>query len=411
MTNPLVTAIPDTGNSPAATLRLNLSLSIALPLENAAAVAAFNTWDLATDNTLYPAVVYAGTVYEYDSGDSTTAHDPAAGCITDASGRRYKRALNLKPDHIVIDKDLTAPPASPIEQSQYYVAAAATGAWAGQDKNIATYGRQGWHFTDVEEGHLLYVSDEAVYYHMAASGSLVKGMGNLALADGSIKPIHLLKNFGTPVEAEQNDPPVSIPGDGVAYIVGDTPTGDWAGQASKIAISNGATWDFFTAYEGAKVHDKTLEYLRRYEAGNWVRDITPPGMINPVIIDIFEEAVVIPISTLTTVHVVTIASNPQSTLIFDLRDFTSDSLAAPATFLHLIKLVRDDEVTSILELQGSDNTTSIDGEFWITPADSEPHDYKFQVYHNRGNLNFQINLKAVVRQMNTAQITALDTGV
>lgn len=45
--------------------------------------------------------------------------------------------------------------------------------------------------------------------------------------------------------ALQNAPP-SAPSNGDVYIVGASPTGDWAGQANKVATYNGATWDFAT---------------------------------------------------------------------------------------------------------------------------------------------------------------------
>lgn len=48
----------------------------------------------------------------------------------------------------VIDMDQTAPPGSPVDGDLHIVAAAATGAWAGQDNNLARYVADGafWQF-------------------------------------------------------------------------------------------------------------------------------------------------------------------------------------------------------------------------------------------------------------------------
>lgn len=45
------------------------------------------------------------------------------------------------------------------------------------------------------------------------------------------------------VDAGVNTPP-AMPAEGDSYIVGDSPTGDWAGQANKIAIYHGGAWRF-----------------------------------------------------------------------------------------------------------------------------------------------------------------------
>lgn len=64
----------------------------------------------------------------------------------------------------VKDKDLTAPPASPSEGDRYIVASVATGAWAGQEKNIADYSGGAWIFITPNEGYTLTVEDESLLY-------------------------------------------------------------------------------------------------------------------------------------------------------------------------------------------------------------------------------------------------------
>ena len=63
----------------------------------------------------------------------------------------------------VIDKDLSAPPASPLEGDMYLVAASPTGAWATQSGKIA-YFNQLWRFITPKAGMSVWVADEACYY-------------------------------------------------------------------------------------------------------------------------------------------------------------------------------------------------------------------------------------------------------
>lgn len=285
MTNPLVSAIPNTGTGSYQTVRQNLALTVALPLKDAAAVAEFHAWDLAVEATPYPAVIYAGTVYEYDADDSLTAHDPPNGCIIDASGRRYKRQAAVKPDHFVLDKDLTAPPGSPAEGDSYYIATAATGDWAGKDGLVAIFGAHGWHYRTPGEGDQFYVADEPAYYHLNASLELVKGFGDLALADASIGVEKLKSPFGFSVEAEQADPPGSVPAADTAYIVGVSATGLWAGEDTKIAISNGTSYDFRTPAEGSFLYDKGAGTFKTFDNGVWNSSAGKVVQAIPVSID------------------------------------------------------------------------------------------------------------------------------
>lgn len=63
----------------------------------------------------------------------------------------------------VIDKDLTAAPASPSDGDTYIIGAAPTGAWAGKAKYLAYY-IGGWHYLAPQNGWLVWVADESKYY-------------------------------------------------------------------------------------------------------------------------------------------------------------------------------------------------------------------------------------------------------
>jgi len=60
----------------------------------------------------------------------------------------------------VLDRNLSAPGASPSEGDRYIVAANPTGAWAGQQGKIAAYQNVAWSFYQPREGWLVWVADE-----------------------------------------------------------------------------------------------------------------------------------------------------------------------------------------------------------------------------------------------------------
>jgi len=70
------------------------------------------------------------------------------------------RALDAIVQIGVLDRDLTAPPGSPADGDSYIVAAGATGAWAGNDGQIAAWQDGAWIFYAPREGWLAWVADE-----------------------------------------------------------------------------------------------------------------------------------------------------------------------------------------------------------------------------------------------------------
>jgi hypothetical protein len=60
----------------------------------------------------------------------------------------------------VVDRDLGAPPGSPVEGACYIVAAGATGAWTGREGEIAAYQDGAWAFYPPREGWIVWVCDE-----------------------------------------------------------------------------------------------------------------------------------------------------------------------------------------------------------------------------------------------------------
>jgi hypothetical protein len=68
------------------------------------------------------------------------------------------------------DRDLTAPPGSPADGDTYIVKAAATGAWAGHETQVAVYDGTGaaWVFYTPRTGWVAYIEDEAKLSAFAA---------------------------------------------------------------------------------------------------------------------------------------------------------------------------------------------------------------------------------------------------
>lgn len=69
----------------------------------------------------------------------------------------------------VVDRDLTAPPGSPVDGAMYLVAASPTGAWANQAAKLTIYVTGAWKFVAVVTGMRIWVVDEAV--HLVYNGT------------------------------------------------------------------------------------------------------------------------------------------------------------------------------------------------------------------------------------------------
>jgi hypothetical protein len=80
------------------------------------------------------------------------------------------RILEAMAGQPVVDMSLTAPPGSPAEGSLYFVAATATGAWAGHDEEFAVYVQGAWYFPRAPwTGERRYDSDSAAWVEWSGS--------------------------------------------------------------------------------------------------------------------------------------------------------------------------------------------------------------------------------------------------
>lgn len=217
----------------------------------------------------------SGKLFLYDSTDTTTAHD-GTSCQVDQNGRRYKLVGELTRALSVLDR-LTTPPGSPSVGDAYLVIAAATGAWAGQEDDVAVYAAQGWKFIAPRIGWPLYIEDETAYYHYTAGGSWASGLGSLSLAADDVTPVEAQFWSIVSVEDVLNTPPGS-PANGEAYLVDTAPTGDFSGHNGKVAYRRAGAWEFVDPYEGARLYDKDANQYLSYVGGAWSTDASNAGM-------------------------------------------------------------------------------------------------------------------------------------
>ena len=101
----------------------------------------------------------------------------------------------------VIDRDLTAPPGSPVDGNVYIPKATATGAWSGKENQLAHYDVNAWKFYPPEEGWRCYVRDEdcllvytgSAWAVLAGASATAPFADTTALAKGSSDATKLVR--------------------------------------------------------------------------------------------------------------------------------------------------------------------------------------------------------------------------
>ena len=71
------------------------------------------------------------------------------------------------------------------------------------------------------------------------------------------------------VERSDLSAPPAAPGEGQAFIVGPAPTGDWAGQAGRVASFRGGGWVFLAPRPGWLAWDRDAGDIRVWRGGSW----------------------------------------------------------------------------------------------------------------------------------------------
>ncbi len=67
-----------------------------------------------------------------------------------------------------------------------------------------------------------------------------------------------------------SETPPAVPAEGETHALGAAPTGDWAGQASRIATFGDGAWMFLDPQTGWRAWDKAAALLRVWDGGAWV---------------------------------------------------------------------------------------------------------------------------------------------
>ena len=96
-----------------------------------------------------------------------------------------------------------------------------------------------------------------------------------ALADMLLHPAIL---------GEASSPPAS-PVVGECWLVGASPTGDWAGRQGHLACRQANAWLFAPAREGMTVLDQSNGQVRRYVDGAWAAATTVAAPTDGAVVD------------------------------------------------------------------------------------------------------------------------------
>lgn len=147
-------------------------------------VAATTSWTFST-----PAEGWMAWVRDEDQIYRHTGSAWVAGfTASNISDRVSLHAVSIE------DKDLTAPPGSPVDGARYIVGASATGAWASQDGKIAEYvsATSSWAFSTPAEGWMAWAKDEDLLYRHTGSAWVVDevthiDLGLLTANGGAVK--------------------------------------------------------------------------------------------------------------------------------------------------------------------------------------------------------------------------------
>jgi len=183
------------------------------------------------------------------------------------------RALDAIVQLAVLDRDLTAPPASPGDGERYIVAGSASGAWAGNDNQIAAYQDNAWIFYAPLEGWLAWVADEDQLY--AFSGTVwtkvsdsdlqnIAMLGVNAIADATNRlslsaPATLFNHEGAGHQVKVNK---NTAGDNASFLFQT----NWSGRA-EFGTTGDDDWHVKVSADGsawneALIADKTSGAVR-----------------------------------------------------------------------------------------------------------------------------------------------------
>lgn len=216
-------------------------------------------------------LLVAGQTFLYDATDTTSAHDGEAVLVSE-EGRRYK-LTSPAGWPVVIEAQQDSPPVSPDLGLTWIVGGAPTGAWASHADDLATWTANGWRFIAADNLIGWFVLDRSTdsVVQMTDAGWR-DGLGASAISPGSVNGKHFVIGLQPrfSVENQTTNAPPGSPSDGVAYIIGPSPTGAWASKQTQIASREGGAWAYYVPAAGWRVYDKALGYDVIWGGSGWV---------------------------------------------------------------------------------------------------------------------------------------------
>jgi hypothetical protein len=165
------------------------------------------------------------------------------------------RSLDALVQLSVLDRDLAAPPVSPVDGARYIVAASPTGAWAGQAGRIAAWQDGAWSFHVPREGWLCWIADETVpVVHSSGQWlALPPGAGASAMlnrsASSATNVMAVLEQELT-LSGASVDSTTVIPSRAIVFAVSTRTTQ---------AVSGAASYDCGIAGETSKYGDRSAQ--------------------------------------------------------------------------------------------------------------------------------------------------------
>ncbi len=151
------------------------------------------------------------------------------------------RALDAVVQLSVADKDLTAPPGStPAAGTRYIVASTATGAWSGQENNIAAYQDGAWAFYTPQAGWEAFVEDEGYFYIFDGTSWLA----GFCISPKQAYTGHRILEEATTLSGATTSTAIQIPDKGICIGVSCRVTTEVTG-ATSFDIGDGSTANLF----------------------------------------------------------------------------------------------------------------------------------------------------------------------
>ena len=231
------------------------------------AASGVQTWTAGTPSGTQGVFVAGLGLYARDDSDTTSSHDGVTVLVSQ-DGIRFKQSIMLESAR-VLRSDLDTPPGSPVIGDAYLLLPAPTGAWAGNQNDIAVWTALGWQFITPTVGDIVYVENLDSYYRYTSGAEWLLGLGLTSVSAGSIGFRALQYPAGLVILGVLSTPPVG-PTEGDLYLVGIDPTGDWVTHQNEFALWEGGAWTYVVAEEGWRVWDRSTAQLIYFDGSSWI---------------------------------------------------------------------------------------------------------------------------------------------